>query len=125
MIPAPKAVPFRFDEALLPINKMDAWGQRTFHAYKSLNRLQSIVFPVAYGTNENMLVCAPTGAVSSGVLETSTSMLIIHRRHRVKRTLRCCLFSAVSPLSPRHRSSAMPNRHFHHQAPTRSSMSPH
>lgn len=32
-------------------------------AYKTLNRLQSIVFPVAYTTNENMLVCAPTGAV--------------------------------------------------------------
>lgn len=83
MIPAPKAVPFRFDEALLPINEMDPWGQRTFHAsvlspcdsirltnvflsvqaYKTLNRLQSIVFPVAYKTNENMLVCAPTGAV--------------------------------------------------------------
>lgn len=43
---------------------MDAWGQRTFKAYKTLNRLQSIVFPVAYNTNENMLVCAPTGAVS-------------------------------------------------------------
>ena len=81
MIPAPKPVPFRFDEALMPIGSMDAWGQRTFHvssltprldllseqfleqAYKTLNRLQSIVFPVAYNTNENMLVCAPTGAV--------------------------------------------------------------
>lgn len=31
MIPAPKAVPFRFDEALLPIDQMDAWGKRTFH----------------------------------------------------------------------------------------------
>lgn len=62
---------------------MDAWGKRTFHvsrpyklrpsplltprlrsqAYKTLNRLQSIVYPVAYKSNENMLVCAPTGAV--------------------------------------------------------------
>mgnify|MGYP001570104958 len=30
-IPAPAAVPFRFDEALLPIDQMDPWGQRTFH----------------------------------------------------------------------------------------------
>lgn len=86
MIPAPQPVPFRFNEALLPIGSMDAWGQRTFHvhqgvlsasanaadphfaqAYKTLNRLQSIVFPVAYSTNENMLVCAPTGAVSASV----------------------------------------------------------
>lgn len=84
-IPAPKAVPFRFDEKLRPISDMDAWGKRTFHvrglgclilciitliaarsqAYKTLNRLQSIVYPVAYGSNENMLVCAPTGAVSA------------------------------------------------------------
>lgn len=38
----------------------------SFKAYESLNRLQSIVFPVAYHTNENMLVCAPTGAVRPG-----------------------------------------------------------
>ncbi|KAK4050583.1 putative steryl acetyl hydrolase mug81 [Microbotryomycetes sp. JL221] len=66
-IPAPKAVPFRFDEALVPIKSMDAWGKRTFHAYESLNRLQSIVYPVAYHTNENMLVCAPTGAGKTDV----------------------------------------------------------
>ncbi|KAM0787951.1 hypothetical protein ACM66B_006155 [Microbotryomycetes sp. NB124-2] len=66
-IPAPKAVPFRFDEALVPISSMDAWGKRTFHAYESLNRLQSIVYPVAYGSNENMLVCAPTGAGKTDV----------------------------------------------------------
>ena len=90
-IPAPKAVPFRFNETLVPISDMDPWGKRTFHvrrlvlslpspargrsaepialvpvraqAYKTLNRLQSIVFPVGYKSNENMLVCAPTGAV--------------------------------------------------------------
>ena len=34
---------------------------------KCLNRIQSIVFPTAYGTNENMLVCAPTGAGKTNV----------------------------------------------------------
>ncbi len=29
---------------------------------KNLNRIQSIVCDTAYRTNENMLVCAPTGA---------------------------------------------------------------
>ncbi|KAM0749869.1 Sec63-domain-containing protein [Meredithblackwellia eburnea MCA 4105] len=66
-IPAPKPVPFRFNEAPVPIREMDEWGQRTFHAYKSLNRLQSIVYPIAYKTNENMLVCAPTGAGKTDV----------------------------------------------------------
>ncbi|GAA5928999.1 hypothetical protein JCM3775_006708 [Rhodotorula graminis] len=66
-IPAPKAVPFRFNEKLVPISDMDPWGKRTFHAYKTLNRLQSIVFPVGYKSNENMLVCAPTGAGKTDV----------------------------------------------------------
>lgn len=30
-IPAPKAVPFRFNETLRPISEMDPWGRRTFH----------------------------------------------------------------------------------------------
>ncbi|GAA5973379.1 hypothetical protein JCM11641_003101 [Rhodosporidiobolus odoratus] len=66
-IPAPRAVPFRFNEKLVPINELDAWGRRTFHAYKTLNRLQSIVYPVANKSNENMLVCAPTGAGKTDV----------------------------------------------------------
>jgi replicative superfamily II helicase len=39
-------------------------NNQVLQAYETLNRVQSIVYPIAYGTNENMLVCAPTGAVS-------------------------------------------------------------
>ncbi|GAA5954365.1 hypothetical protein JCM8115_004564 [Rhodotorula mucilaginosa] len=84
-IPAPKAVPFRFDEKLRPISEMDPWGRRTFHAYKTLNRLQSIVYPVAYTSNENMLVCAPTGAG-----KTDVALLTI---------LRCLSTLVSSPLT--------------------------
>jgi len=41
---------------------MDGLCKRTFKGYKALNRMQSLVYPVAYKTNENMLICAPTGA---------------------------------------------------------------
>jgi len=41
---------------------MDGLCRRTFKGYKSLNRMQSLVYPVAYQTSENMLICAPTGA---------------------------------------------------------------
>lgn len=41
---------------------MDGLCKKTFKGYKSLNRMQSLVYPVAYKTNENMLICAPTGA---------------------------------------------------------------
>ncbi|GAA5891840.1 hypothetical protein JCM5296_003246 [Sporobolomyces johnsonii] len=84
-IPAPKAVPFRFNEAPVPIKDMDPWGRRTFHAYKTLNRLQSVVYPVAYGSNENMLVCAPTGAG-----KTDVALLTI---------LRCLSNLASTPLT--------------------------
>ncbi|BGP22414.1 DNA/RNA helicase, DEAD/DEAH boxtype [Rhodotorula toruloides] len=84
-IPAPKAVPFRFNESLVPIGEMDAWGKRTFHAYKTLNRLQSVVYPVAYKSNENMLVCAPTGAG-----KTDVALLAI---------LRCLSNLASTPLT--------------------------
>lgn len=47
---------------LVDIADMDGLCQRTFKGYKSLNRMQSLVYPVAYQTSENMLICAPTGA---------------------------------------------------------------
>jgi antiviral helicase SLH1 len=47
---------------LVEIKDMDGLCQRTFKGYKALNRMQSLVYPVAYNTSENMLICAPTGA---------------------------------------------------------------
>ncbi|PVI04840.1 Sec63-domain-containing protein [Periconia macrospinosa] len=47
---------------LIEIKDLDGLCQRTFKGYKSLNRMQSLVYPVAYQTSENMLICAPTGA---------------------------------------------------------------
>ena len=47
---------------LVPISELDGICQRTFRGYKTLNRMQSLVYPVAYHTSENMLICAPTGA---------------------------------------------------------------
>ena len=34
---------------------------------RRLNRIQSIVFETAYNTNENMLICAPTGAGKTNI----------------------------------------------------------
>lgn len=47
---------------LIKIKDMDGLCRRTFKGYKTLNRMQSLVYPVAYKTSENMLICAPTGA---------------------------------------------------------------
>lgn len=66
-IPPPSQVPMRDNETPIPIEKMDAMVRGAFPGYKSLNRLQSAVYPLGYGTNENLLICAPTGAGKTDV----------------------------------------------------------
>ncbi|KAL9120054.1 MAG: hypothetical protein Q9187_003393 [Circinaria calcarea] len=61
-IPATKVGTLGAGRKLMEIADMDGLCKRTFKGYKSLNRMQSLVYPVAYKTNENMLICAPTGA---------------------------------------------------------------
>jgi antiviral helicase SLH1 len=48
---------------LAKISDLDGLCRNTFKGYETLNRMQSLVYPVAYKTSENMLICAPTGAV--------------------------------------------------------------
>jgi antiviral helicase SLH1 len=62
-IPPTKVGAVGAGEKLVLISEMDMLCQKTFVGYKTLNRMQSLVYPVAYKTNENMLICAPTGAV--------------------------------------------------------------
>ncbi|GKD80211.1 DExH-box ATP-dependent RNA helicase DExH14, partial [Tanacetum coccineum] len=38
-----------------------------FQGYKSLNHIQSTIFQTTYHTNENILVCAPTGAGKTNI----------------------------------------------------------
>ena len=48
-------------------NDIDEFGKIAFKGTKSLNLIQSIVYKTAYFTNENMLICAPTGAGKTNV----------------------------------------------------------
>ncbi|KAL2891261.1 Antiviral helicase SLH1 [Ceratocystis lukuohia] len=61
-IPAGRKGTLQPGEKLVSIIDMDGLCRGTFKGYTSLNRMQSLVYPVAYKTSENMLVCAPTGA---------------------------------------------------------------
>ncbi|CAO3640291.1 unnamed protein product [Cunninghamella blakesleeana] len=67
IIPVPKQAPIRQGERRIPISELDNLAGGAFRAYETLNRIQSIVYPIAYETNENMLVCAPTGAGKTDV----------------------------------------------------------
>ncbi len=61
-IPAAQVGTLGQGRKLVEVSEMDGLCKGTFQGYKSLNRMQSLVYPVAYKTNENMLICAPTGA---------------------------------------------------------------
>jgi antiviral helicase SLH1 len=61
-VPAGKAGTLWPGHKLIKIGDMDGLCRRTFKGYKTLNRMQSLVYQVAYKSNENMLICAPTGA---------------------------------------------------------------
>ena len=61
-IPAAKVGTLGAGRRLVEIAELDGLCKRTFKGYESLNRMQSLVYPVAYKTSENMLICAPTGA---------------------------------------------------------------
>lgn len=64
-IPAGQAGTLWPGQKLVTIKELDGLCRNTFKGYKTLNRMQSLVYPVAYKSSENMLICAPTGAVSS------------------------------------------------------------
>ena len=59
-VPAPKQKP-TVDGENVPISALPAWAREAFTVPK-LNRVQSKLFPVAFGTDEPILLCAPTGA---------------------------------------------------------------
>ncbi|CAJ0834499.1 14079_t:CDS:10, partial [Entrophospora sp. SA101] len=50
------------EENLIELDELDNLCRYSFKGYKSLNRVQSLVYPVAYKKNDNLLICAPTGA---------------------------------------------------------------
>lgn len=64
-VPAGKPGTLWPGQTLVNIKDMDGLCRNTFKGYKTLNRMQSLVYPVAYKQRENMLICAPTGAVSA------------------------------------------------------------
>ncbi|CDH15138.1 probable Antiviral helicase SLH1 [Zygosaccharomyces bailii ISA1307] len=68
IIPAadPDASKRTFYVKLLKVKDLDYFCREVF-TYQTLNQIQSLVYPVAYNTNENMLICAPTGAGKTDV----------------------------------------------------------
>ncbi|CAB3373375.1 Hypothetical predicted protein [Cloeon dipterum] len=66
-IPISKPAPLSVGEERVKISSLDELGQAAFAGIESLNRIQSVVFETAYNSNENLLICAPTGAGKTNV----------------------------------------------------------
>jgi len=61
IFPAPEV------DTRVKIEEFEEFAQVAFRGYTHLNRIQSEVFPVAYKSNTNMLICAPTGAGKTNI----------------------------------------------------------
>ena len=62
---------------LIEIKDLDQIGQIGFAGMERLNQIQSIVYETAYKSNENLLVCAPTGAGKTNI----AMLTILHEIH--------------------------------------------
>lgn len=72
-VPASKA-PAIDPSDLVPIENLPKYAQPAFKGFKSLNVIQSRVHKAALETDENLLICAPTGAG-----KTNTALLCMLR----------------------------------------------
>ncbi|MCL4126057.1 UNVERIFIED_CONTAM: hypothetical protein GTU68_057642 [Idotea baltica] len=66
-VPALKPKPFAPDETLVPVANLPNYAQPAFDGFKSLNRIQSKLYKTAMDSDENLLLCAPTGAGKTNV----------------------------------------------------------
>jgi pre-mRNA-splicing helicase BRR2 len=61
-VPYKPIPPLKVDDRV-PVATMPAWTQEAFpKVVTHLNRVQSKLYPIAFGTDEPILLCAPTGA---------------------------------------------------------------
>ncbi|XP_058504063.1 activating signal cointegrator 1 complex subunit 3 [Solea solea] len=77
-IPPNEPMPIGFEEKPIYISELDEIAQLVFKGMKRLNRIQSIVFETAYNTNENLLICAPTGAGKTNI----AMLTVLHEIHQ-------------------------------------------
>ncbi|KAG8314078.1 hypothetical protein J6590_100657 [Homalodisca vitripennis] len=66
-VPALKPKPFGTEETLVAVEKLPKYVQPAFEDFKTLNRIQSRLHKSALESDENLLLCAPTGAGKTNV----------------------------------------------------------
>eukprot|EP00850_Spirogloea_muscicola_P003370 SM000013S26539 [mRNA] locus=s13:882491:898189:- [translate_table: standard] len=66
-VPPTPTAPLGANEHLVKIGELEDFAQKAFEGYKTLNRIQSRIYRTAFYSNENLLVCAPTGAGKTNI----------------------------------------------------------
>ncbi|XP_038077615.1 activating signal cointegrator 1 complex subunit 3-like [Patiria miniata] len=66
-IPPSQPAPIAIGQKRVAVSELDEIAQIAFKGTRQLNRIQSIVFETAYYSNENLLICAPTGAGKTNI----------------------------------------------------------
>ncbi|XP_017773161.1 PREDICTED: putative U5 small nuclear ribonucleoprotein 200 kDa helicase [Nicrophorus vespilloides] len=66
-VPALKPKPFNDNEKLKPVDELPKYVQPVFDGFRTLNRIQSRLYKTALESDENLLLCAPTGAGKTNV----------------------------------------------------------
>jgi hypothetical protein len=72
-VPAPKSKPVTAGE-FVPTSDLPEWARQGFPDIKILNRVQSKLYLVTFGTDEPILLCAPTGAGKARFVTHSRSL---------------------------------------------------
>ena len=73
-VPAATRAPRARTRGSSPSTSLNPWARRAFAGIASLNRVQSKIYEAAYRSNENLLVCAPTGAGKTNI----AMMTVLH-----------------------------------------------
>ncbi|SPQ96759.1 Sec63 Brl domain [Plasmodiophora brassicae] len=79
-----------FESTLISIAQLDVWARPAFREVTLFNRMQSRCFEPAYRSNENLLICAPTGAG-----KTNVALLCV--LHEIKQHVPADIKGAVIP----------------------------
>mgnify|MGYP003334021691 CR=1 FL=1 len=66
-VPPPKKPPMPEGEKLVKISELPKYTHPAFDGFESLNRIQSKLMDPTLNSDQNLLVCAPTGAGKTNV----------------------------------------------------------
>lgn len=70
-----------FEKSLIPLSDLPAWAQKAFpESMPKLNQIQSRLYPAAFKSADNLLVCAPTGAGKTNIAMLSILQVLSQKR---------------------------------------------